>query len=346
MSLSGQYLEELSKSYKKQVEELKNSFVKTLQSIEEQNRNSLEREQQLLEQNKQLREDIDNLNSYFNLKTFLIVCSFFITLNWCVISTLLKRYKIEESQANVLIQNMKTAKATKHNKSKNRRISHEGFIKTSANKNRRIIKRPSDEALNVIVHTIGDEDKQTSDGVMVIKKDNKKNSYEPEEQHSEWNTEVPTLDEEDVNYMPGNNFDYDEFVPLTKLPLENGPKSSTPTSNSKKQTKTRRLSSPAFLKSPFSKNIPNNAVTNGKKQHKSTGWEWHKTKRQQSSNSDVVRATTPKVKISPAKSASAIVNMPDYSTTNSENSSMISNDSIGGSAKELSGFRRILKKVF
>lgn len=61
MSLSGQYLEELSRRYKKQVEELQVAFSKTLLIVEEQSKRSADREQQLCAQNDRLRDDVDKL---------------------------------------------------------------------------------------------------------------------------------------------------------------------------------------------------------------------------------------------------------------------------------------------
>ncbi|XP_052869334.1 uncharacterized protein LOC128275006 [Anopheles cruzii] len=58
MSLSGQYLEELSRRYRKQVEELQHSYAKTLHEIEEQNRRTRESEASLREVNDQLRQDL------------------------------------------------------------------------------------------------------------------------------------------------------------------------------------------------------------------------------------------------------------------------------------------------
>ncbi|KFB38680.1 AGAP008473-PA-like protein [Anopheles sinensis] len=58
MSLSGQYLEELSRRYRKQVEELQHSYAKTLHEIEEQNRKMRESETSLREVNEQLRHDL------------------------------------------------------------------------------------------------------------------------------------------------------------------------------------------------------------------------------------------------------------------------------------------------
>ncbi|XP_059615916.1 SUN domain-containing ossification factor isoform X2 [Phlebotomus argentipes] len=61
MSLSGQYLEELSKRYKKQVEELQSSFAKALLSIEEQSRRFDEKKEFMLMQHEALREQCEDI---------------------------------------------------------------------------------------------------------------------------------------------------------------------------------------------------------------------------------------------------------------------------------------------
>ncbi|XP_021703376.1 SUN domain-containing ossification factor isoform X2 [Aedes aegypti] len=71
MSLSGQYLEELSRRYRKQVEELQHSYAKTLHDIEEQNRRMRDSETQLREENERLRENFytfrDSILSWKNI---------------------------------------------------------------------------------------------------------------------------------------------------------------------------------------------------------------------------------------------------------------------------------------
>ncbi|XP_055709042.1 SUN domain-containing ossification factor isoform X2 [Phlebotomus papatasi] len=61
MSLSGQYLEELSKRYKKQVEELQSSFAKALLSIEEQSRRFDEKKEFMLLQHESLRIQCEDI---------------------------------------------------------------------------------------------------------------------------------------------------------------------------------------------------------------------------------------------------------------------------------------------
>lgn len=64
MSLSGQYLEELSRRYKKQVEELQQTLTQQTQTVrilEEENRRHHELEQLYLLRNVQLKDELDNL---------------------------------------------------------------------------------------------------------------------------------------------------------------------------------------------------------------------------------------------------------------------------------------------
>ncbi|XP_049533158.1 uncharacterized protein LOC125949815 isoform X2 [Anopheles darlingi] len=63
MSLSGQYLEELSRRYRKQVEELQHSYAKTLHEIEEQNRRMRDSEAALRDVNERLRVDLDSFQA-------------------------------------------------------------------------------------------------------------------------------------------------------------------------------------------------------------------------------------------------------------------------------------------
>ncbi|XP_061388924.1 uncharacterized protein LOC133324054 [Musca vetustissima] len=65
MSLSGQYLEELSRRYKKQVEELQQTLTQqtlTVRTLEEQNRRHHELEQLYAQRNTQLKNELDDLS--------------------------------------------------------------------------------------------------------------------------------------------------------------------------------------------------------------------------------------------------------------------------------------------
>lgn len=62
MSLSGQYLEELSRRYKKQVEEMQRSLERTVSAMHEETRKWEEREYKRAEEIAMLREDIATLS--------------------------------------------------------------------------------------------------------------------------------------------------------------------------------------------------------------------------------------------------------------------------------------------
>lgn len=93
MSLSGQYLEELSRRYKRQVEELQVSFAKALLNIEEQSRRSIERKQELFEQNQKLRDDLEMLTKYvFSWRNIIIFCITFFILQIFLFYIVLRLY--------------------------------------------------------------------------------------------------------------------------------------------------------------------------------------------------------------------------------------------------------------
>jgi seryl-tRNA synthetase len=61
MSLSGQYLEELSRRYKKQVEEMQRAFNRTLAAVAEESRKGEEREQKRVEEMAALQKQLATL---------------------------------------------------------------------------------------------------------------------------------------------------------------------------------------------------------------------------------------------------------------------------------------------
>jgi seryl-tRNA synthetase len=63
MSLSGQYLEELSRRYKKQVEEMQRAFNRTLAAVAEESRKGEEREQKRVEEMVSLKKQLSTLSS-------------------------------------------------------------------------------------------------------------------------------------------------------------------------------------------------------------------------------------------------------------------------------------------
>lgn len=149
MSLSGQYLEELSRRYKKQVEELQQSFAKTLHHIEEQNRKNTDREQHLYEQNLQMRHDLNEvIETLQNWRTIVMYCGGFIGLQLVILFFLLRNCS---RRNNLLTEALEMSLATTKKKKKNkgdlkRRKSMDGTLHISPAIRRR---RPSEEALKI-----------------------------------------------------------------------------------------------------------------------------------------------------------------------------------------------------
>lgn len=161
MSLSGQYLEELSRRYKRQVEELQQSFAKTLLSIEEQNKRKQEREGQLYEQNQLLRQDLNQLIEVITFwKSFCICLGLFVITQIIILCSMRSWFR---STTNALASDSTgasgapTAAISGYSANRirysrrelNRRKSVEcvsGHVSPVARKQR----RPSEEALNIV----------------------------------------------------------------------------------------------------------------------------------------------------------------------------------------------------
>uniref|UniRef100_U5ET81 Putative conserved plasma membrane protein n=1 Tax=Corethrella appendiculata TaxID=1370023 RepID=U5ET81_9DIPT len=152
MSLSSQYLEELSRRYKKQVEELQHSFAKTLNSIEEQNRRSIERETELKIENRKLRQDLnDFITTITDWKNILIVIGGFLTIQFVILVVIMQfcfrnkfihRNSLDREMIAVVQQRKKVNEINSL-----RRKSIEGLIGHVSPSLRK--KRPSEEALNI-----------------------------------------------------------------------------------------------------------------------------------------------------------------------------------------------------
>lgn len=161
MSLSGQYLEELSRRYKKQVEELQISFAKTLVNIEEQNKQSLERKEELLKQNQKLRNDLEILTErIFSWQNIMLCCICFTCVQIFIFHIILKiwgrKYGLEVTKttglssemANVgtLARERKSGNVPMKFRRKSAEEKHERIPMESSSLHR----RPSTEALNII----------------------------------------------------------------------------------------------------------------------------------------------------------------------------------------------------
>lgn len=275
MSLSGQYLEELSRRYKKQVEEMQKTFEKTLQQMSEERRRSNEREQKYIEQMSTMQEQmghmtiamktlIEDRDSWFGTMTFFKFIVFQILIVAATFYYLNKRRKTEP----VIIQIPKKKKK----QDKFRRKSVEGVSghATPAAKKR----RPSEEALQIARQAIEDT-REDNDGEWQVARKNRRRKTSIihralEQEPKEW-TRQDSIGQLQDNIIPLDEEEF--FAPVTE-PKEfieeiAPPKRDTTKTNGSffnnlksKTMKTRRLSSPAFLRtlSRQSRNTPSPVV--------------------------------------------------------------------------------------
>ncbi|XP_055591884.1 uncharacterized protein LOC129743763 isoform X2 [Uranotaenia lowii] len=155
MSLSGQYLEELSRRYRKQVEELQTSYAKTLHDIDEQNRRMRDSELMLRAENERLREDFVSFreavlgwrNLFIGLASFtlvqiVIVCTVLRSCRRTV--TQCDREGIEKELAQLSTSGQPVKKTMLRRKSIDGIIGVGQPVADALRK-----KRPSEEALNI-----------------------------------------------------------------------------------------------------------------------------------------------------------------------------------------------------
>uniref|UniRef100_A0A1A9WM17 SUN domain-containing protein n=1 Tax=Glossina brevipalpis TaxID=37001 RepID=A0A1A9WM17_9MUSC len=145
--------------------------------------------------------------------------------------------------------------------------------------------------------------------------------------------ETLMLDEDDLdNFIPNTDLVYNEFMPegprghqCNPSNLQaNNPASKKPSkleSTTSMNKKSRRLSSPAFFKSPFTKSLKGKISTNkSNAAHESTSWEWYRLKKSASSSSATQNSNT-FVRNSPNASLDSSslseINFPTNSTENS-----------------------------
>lgn len=380
MSLSGQYLEELSRRYKKQVEELQLAFARSLNVAEEQAKRNFEREQQFYEQTQQLRRDIESLSeNFFSWTRISIIFVGFAVLQISIILIVVKiwirrylqriglhpqidnqRGNFDQSVVRVRRKSTDAIKGATQTAQRKRRPSEEALHISGTYKDLLI----QDEIVNV------DPDYEEYDSFMETKRKGKpKNrrllnvkramSMEPMRQNSSSGdleklklmyanaghgmSESPLLDENYDIYVPGNDLAYNEFMPdgpSGDSTAINGSETPSSTSSSNKKPKSRRLSSPAFLKSPFSRQ-------NSKKSETTTGWEWYRLKR---------GSNTSQPDKAKSKSESPEVRSNGFNgSLSSSNNLQSSSDSLKtspttvqtiASEKKPGSFRKILKKVF
>lgn len=152
-------------------------------------------------------------------------------------------------------------------------------------------------------------------------------------------SETPLLDENYDIYVPGNDLAYNEFMPDGPSGVANAinGNESTSSTSSIKKPKSRRLSSPAFLKSPFSRQ-------NSKKSETATGWEWYRLKRgSNTSQPTKSKSESPEVRLNGFNGSLSSSNNLQSSSDSLKTSSTVQTIA---SDKKPGSFRKILKKVF
>lgn len=261
MSLSGQYLEELSRRYKKQVEEMQKTFEKTVLQMTEERRKSNEREQKYLEQMTNLQDQLSQMatamrilmeerDSWFGSMTFFK----FVLFQAVIVTAVFYYVSRKRTSAPIVIP---ISRKSRKKQDKFRRKSVEGVSghETPSAKKR----RPSEEALQIARQSAEEMSREEDDGEWQVAKKNRrrKTSIVHRTQEKEWErqdsigilqeTPIP-LDEEEF-YAPVSEpmrfNEIDENPPKKEAPKTNG----SFFNNLKSKTmKTRRLSSPAFLR--------------------------------------------------------------------------------------------------
>lgn len=370
MSLSGQYLEELSRGYKKHIEELQSSFAKTLLNIEEQSRKNIERKQELLEQNQLLRNELDILSKrMFSWKNILIACACFTCVQIAIFHIILiiwgRKYGLERSPSidvNAMIENVDIM--PRRRKSGNvpvkfrRKSAEEKRERTISESSAQALqRRPSTEALNIV---------GTYAELLIDDSNSSKNDLPKNEPHDEdYSGNVRIEDLRNMYEKPEEN-DYEFYGPAPELKsnrsgspdnccgsettLNSLLENSSPKRTKNSKYKNRRLSSPSFFKSPFSSGSP----------AQSTGWEWHRSKKsskssQKDTNTKSKSESPPSTnqngltnnnssKMSPARRKSSGGNQPiiqDDSAPSTISSTFDNND-----RKTTGSFKRLLKKIF
>ncbi|ALC40310.1 CG31678 [Drosophila busckii] len=364
MSLSGQYLEELSRRYKKQVEELQQTLTQqslTVRTLEDQSRRYIEQEQLYQQQSAALAGEVRALTYQVQACILVIIIVGTCIFLMLVVGTVFYR-KLRRQTQQLLPMSQSTPVAS--NKQKlSRRKSYEQMLEQSPAKQR----RPSEEALLILkccgdggTHSEPDPGSRQRKSALHRRK-NAKHSWHtsldsahtscaeqldkffdvdtlrsnksqskaskkklPQSQPAQ---ELKRQESTPANYAPGSlleesaQSDFDEslilddddlanFIPTSDLAynefMPEGPSGyqtlDTVDGKSEKQPqpvkKSRRVSSPAFFKSPFGKSKNKGGSFNGiggvkgsHSAHEATSWEWYRLRRSEKQAKQVPNAS-------------------------------------------------------
>lgn len=314
MSLSGQYLEELSRRYKRQVEELQQSFAKTLLNIEEQTRRNLERKQELFDQNQRLRADFEVLTQrVFSWRNIVLFCTCFfctqIILFYVVLRIYTRKYLSSSAKEPPPTIDAQCIADVNHRRRKSGNITGKVRRKSAEEKKNAsnvvsaLQRRPSSEALHITgtyeellikdsdsteeitMHMNGNADDK--DGRTKIRN---RSSIDKELVHDDFDVlkelyNKPALSDDYALYgLPphleiNRELSGDEAIDDTESTMDSSLEPS-PNKNRKivktKLLKTNNANERRVSSSSFFK-TPFSGARNSKE--RSTGWEWHRSKK-------------------------------------------------------------------
>ncbi|XP_047986962.1 SUN domain-containing ossification factor isoform X1 [Leguminivora glycinivorella] len=256
MSLSGQYLEELSRRYKKQVEEMQRSFEKTMLQMSEERRKSNEIEQKYLEQMTYLQDQLAQITiamkilmeereSWFGTMT---VFKFFIYQAILIAAAL---YYFNKTRPEPVVVHV--PRKVNKKKDKLRRKSVEGVSghQTPSAKKR----RPSEEALQITRQAVEEANDDEAGEWQVARKNRRRKTSIVHRALEESKAQYCRQDSMGMLQENPIPLDEEEFTAPVSEPVKFNdvvqPRHKVNGSifNNLKKTSKRRLSSPAFLKS-------------------------------------------------------------------------------------------------
>ncbi|XP_055305111.1 SUN domain-containing ossification factor isoform X2 [Sitodiplosis mosellana] len=382
MSLSGQYLEELSRRYKKQVEELQMSFAKTLVNIEEQSRRNLERKEELFEQNQKLRNDLEILTErIFSWRNIIICGACFTCVQLLIFHLILKiwgqKYGLGRNGSNEVSAEVQSSNETLTRKRKSGNVPMKFRRKSAEEKRERTLsessssalqRRPSTEALNITgtyTELLIDDTASTDVDYQIAEKNPQHNKSTSSESH-DLSGYVKIEDLKDLYDKPGEE-EYEFYGPVQEQKYNqsgsqqiddcggNGGGSETTmnssldsvTSHPKKSKALKNKNRNRRLSSPLFFKSPFSSGS----APQSTGWEWHRSKKPQNSSQTNKKS---KSESPPSLKQNGINNNNNSTpTTNSSNQNSARNDTTRSSIsssiddrKSSGSFKRILKKMF
>ncbi|KAL4705070.1 hypothetical protein ACJJTC_004569 [Scirpophaga incertulas] len=266
MSLSGQYLEELSRRYKKQVEEMQKTFEKTVQHMTEERQKSNEREQKYLEQMTNLQEQLTQMgaavtilmeerDSWFGTMSVFKFLMFQLLIVGVAFYYITKSKKPEQTVISV-------SRRAKKKQEKFRRKSVEGVsghATPSAKK-----RRPSEEALQIARQSAEEISRDEDEGEWQLARKNRRKKTSTIHRNTDIDAKVNWSRQNSIGKLQENPIPLDEqeyLAPVTEpkefnvsvettLPKKESSKINGSFFNNlkAKTMKTRRLSSPAFLR--------------------------------------------------------------------------------------------------